>query len=505
MSHRPDTALTENSEASQGIISYHPEKGPGDTAEDMYKDVTNAVFEHVMPHTPPVASSSSNPDVARLRNDLQASQEQVAKLQSDLQASREQASKLKADVELATLKENELQSRLQQALASRSEEQMQLRQGQQDLDTAQHHRDLSMEMSSSDQQVLEHTNMELRAKLSELESELSVLYSQRQASTTLPPDGEPSGRFANTSSADDGSLLGAAYQQISVLNTQLAHLYTELTLARTEVATLRGERGEGGDGSGAAQPVPSEEAMAMESQKQAQQIADLVSDIRHLQLDLEYHQQKVDQLLEEKQLMMKDFKAAQSEIAEVKKELEEKDQLIKHQDVDLLHYRQQEQHQHPGGLHGPGSDDGILDALRTEAAAKDSALIVSHYELHKEKLMRDRLEQKNLKLMERMQKLMMVVETMRKDNQMLERALASKDRSYEEKDVQLRVMTQKFRQLHKNAKVGGRSKGRPAMLELESSMQNLPPLDSARRSESVNGRTSTTPRNAPQSPYHSAR
>jgi len=267
------------------------------------------------------------------------------------------------------------------------------------------------------------------------------------------------------------------------------------------------KKNDGGDGPGAARPAVSEEAMAMESQKQAQQIADLVSDIRHLQLDLEYHQQKVDQLLEEKQLMMKDFKAAQNEIAEVKKELEEKDQLIKHQEVDLLHYRQQEQ-LNPGGLHGAGSDDGILEALRSEASAKDSALIVSHYELHKEKLMRDRLEQKNLKLMERMQKLMMVVETMRKDNQTLERSLSSKDRSFEDKDVQLRIMTQKFRQLHKNAKVGGRSKSsraRPAMLELESSMQNLPPLESSRRAESVNGRMSTTPRNVPQSPYHGAR
>jgi len=417
----------------------------------------------------------------------------------------------KDEMELATLKENELQSRLEKAekaLASHSEDQDRLRQTQTDLVTAQgelQQQNSSMEMSIGDHQLLEQANTELRAKVSLLESELSQFYSQRQASTTLPPDGEPSGGFANASS-DESSLLGAAYQQISVLNTQLAHLYTELTLARTEIATLRRHGEDGGAGPGAAQPIVTEEAMAMESQKQAQQIADLVSDIRHLQLDLEYHQQKVDQLLEEKQLMMKDFKAAQTEIAEAKKEIEEKDQLIKHQEVDLLHYRQQEQ-QNPGGLHGAGgSDDGVLDALRTEAAAKDSALIVSHYELHKEKLMRDRLEQKNLKLMERMQKLMMVVETMRKDNQTLERALASKDRSYEEKHVQLRVMTQKFRQLHKNAKGSGTSKSskpRPAMLELESSMQNLPPLDSARRAESVNGRMSTTPRNAPPSPYHS--
>jgi hypothetical protein len=52
-----------------------------------------------------------------------------------------------------------------------------------------------------------------------------------------------------------------------------------------------------------------------------------------------------------------------------------------------------------------------INALRGEVAAKDSALIVSHYELHKERHLRDRLEQKNLKLMDRLQKLMMVVET----------------------------------------------------------------------------------------------
>merc|ERR1719433_1730483 len=95
---------------------------------------------------------------------------------------------------------------------------------------------------------------------------------------------------------------------------------------------------------------------------------------------------------------------------------------------------------------GSESDANMLVALRTEAAAKDSALIVSHYELHKEKLMRDRLEQKNLKLMQRMQKLMMVVETMRKENVILERTLASKERLHDEKDLQLRQATQKARQ-----------------------------------------------------------
>lgn len=200
--------------------------------------------------------------------------------------------------------------------------------------------------------------------------------------------------------------------------------------------------------------------------------------------------------------MMKDMKSLQQEVAEARQRLEEKDQLLKHQEVDLMHYRQMEQ-QSPRAKE---SDEGIIDALRTEAAAKDSALIVSHYELHKEKLMRDRLEQKNLKLMERMQKLMMVVETMRKDNVNLERTLASKDRMYEEKDAQLRIIMQKLRQVQKSQK-GGKpkvaSKPKAPVLELEGSMQNLPLLDSGRRSGSANGRRSgqNTPRASNGSPY----
>merc|ERR1712187_491619 len=111
-------------------------------------------------------------------------------------------------------------------------------------------------------------------------------------------------------------------------------------------------------------------------------------------------------MIEEKQHMMKDLKQYRSELAESRQLAEERGQMLRHRDVDLQHLKQE--------LKSPrhaDSDGGMISALRTEAAAKDSALIVSHYELHKEKLLRDRLEQKNIKLMERMQKLMMVVET----------------------------------------------------------------------------------------------
>merc|ERR1719317_1393500 len=104
--------------------------------------------------------------------------------------------------------------------------------------------------------------------------------------------------------------------------------------------------------------------------------------------------------------MMKDMKKVQNELTEAKQQVEERDQMLKHRKVDLEHL-QQELKNPSQSQSGSTDEAGMLSALRSEAAAKDSALIVSHYELHKEKLMRDRLEQKNLKLMERMQKLMM--------------------------------------------------------------------------------------------------
>lgn len=275
---------------------------------------------------------------------------------------------------------------------------------------------------------------------------------------------------------------------------------------------LRAEQG--GDGQSEEQA-----AAAVDAQKQSQQIANLVADIRHLQLDLEYHQQKLDQTSEEKQKLAKDMKKCQAELLEARQQVEEKDQMLRHREVDLAHLKKELKSPRPGGAGGrdigPGdSNEGVLAALRTEAAAKDSALIVSHYELHKEKLMRERLEQKNLKLMERMQKLMMVVETMRKENVTLEHSLSTKERVCEEKDAQLRQVTQKARQLHRLAKVSKSSArtgaGQASVLELEAPLrEGLPPLDRSQRSiDSAGGRRSgmSTPRTprtprAPASPY----
>jgi chromosome segregation ATPase len=338
---------------------------------------------------------------------------------------------------------------------------------------------------------------ELERQLAKSQHDLAATHTElaKRNDISTQPTAELSG-----DSSEEKPLLAAAYQQISVLNTQLAHLYAELTLARTEVQCMRADY---------VKENPQDVTGDSEAEvaKQSQQIADLVSDIRHLQLDLEYHQQKLDQMIEEKQQMMRDLKRFQVELETAKRNIEERDQLLKHQEVDL---RQLREDMNPkssrAGALGSDGDGATIAALRAEASSKDSALIVSHYELHKEKLLRDRLEQKNLKLMERMQKLMMVVETMRKENITLERNLVVREQSCDIKDQQLREVTHKARQLQKATKAGkaGQKTSKTVFDLGPPTQQALPLLDRSQRSmESRSG--ASTPRTSrergPPSPY----
>lgn len=266
----------------------------------------------------------------------------------------------------------------------------------------------------------------LTSQLDDARSELAQAR-QTLASNAAPPAEAPEG--------EQQAALSQAYEQMAKMNTQISHLYADLTLARMEATQVK--------------PGPETQAQQVspaEVEKQNSQIADLVSDIRHLQLDLEYHQQKLDQLIEEKQQMMQELKKSHMELTNSRQQIEEKDQLLKHKEIDLARTKE------AVSIVNPEKEIKLeeqLGALRGELASKDSALIVSHYELHKEKLQRDRLEQKNLKLMERLQKLMMVVEVQRKENHGLEKKVSGHERLAEEKEKQLRDVTKKAKQLQK--------------------------------------------------------
>mmetsp|Transcript_92048 Transcript_92048/g.213934 ORF Transcript_92048/g.213934 Transcript_92048/m.213934 type:complete len:424 (-) Transcript_92048:27-1298(-) len=393
----------------------------------------------------------------------------VASLKGHIEQLQAELASARSDLELAALKEEELETRYahaQETISKLRAQQMRTNSDLQESERAQH----------------EHVAAP-KKRVSLMEGEASDSHQESLERKELPS--------TQLGDSEEMPLLSAAYQQISVLNTQLAHLYTELTMARTEVQNLRAEQ---------AMRAPNEQAAQVDSaadvQKQTQQIADLLSDIKHLQLDLEYHQQKLDQMIEEKQRMTKELKKAQHELLEAKQQVEERDQMLKHREVDLAYLK--EELKRPGSSGGGEDDAGALAALRSEAAAKDSALIVSHYELHKEKLMRDRLEQKNLKLMERMQKLMLVVETLRKDNVNLERSLTSKDKVCEERTTQLAQVNQKARQLQKlvkGSKSGSLRAQKSTTLELGApASQGLPSLQAQRAIDSARGSRVSTPR-----------
>lgn len=509
------------SDGIRTIDNTPPPFDPNAVAEEVAEDMASAMFYRVL-NAPlvqiPDCDRALAEEAAALHADKQRLLSELAKSRSDLAAAGEREVEMRAKhtqaiqdlaerVEGLTSDLEQAEQGRQGALNAKIEIEEALNRCHAELNSAYDDVAAAREAPPpAHDSALENECAILRDRISDLKSELSHM--QRvNATTELPFDG-----------SDETPLLTAAYQQISVLNTQLAHLYTELTMARTEAQHLRTQQqhfeplGQQDSALGAGGAVSTADA-----QKQRQQIADLVSDIRHLQLDLEYHQQKLDQMIDEKHQMVKDLKSCHGELAEARQQVEDRDQMIKHRDVDIAHLKQLSTSgdaSEPSGARGGGALGAeALSALRAEATAKDSALIVSHYELHKEKLLRDRLEQKNLKLMERMQKLMMVVETMRKDNVDLERSLASRERSCEEKDLRLRQVSAKAKakQLQRASKQprpqASGQKDRLLDLEAHSQQGGLPPLDRSLRSDvSLGGRqsgmsTPRTPRQAPASPY----
>jgi len=231
---------------------------------------------------------------------------------------------------------------------------------------------------------------EEQAKVSKLQSEISVTRVELSNAKTAPPATESQARVV------------AMQQEIATLNQQMAHLFTELTFARTELA----QRQEQGGGS---------------SQELAQ-VPELLQDMRHLQLDLEYHQQKLDQVLEENGQLREEVQKRKEEATVLVEKAEEATQRMQHLEIDLARSRA-----------GPGAAPADKGAdLRKELKAKEGLLTTSHYELHKEKLARQRAEQRAGKLRDRLEKLMEVVEQQRDAVRELEaRALDAETRAYD--------------------------------------------------------------------------
>jgi len=195
--------------------------------------------------------------------------------------------------------------------------------------------------------------------------------------------------------------LEAAYEQIAQLNTQMAHLYTELTFART--GSYR-------------QDHPNAQKYKFEADlcKRSEQIGILVQDIRHLQADLEFHQQLLDEQKMEENKRKEELEQAIKQNTALREKLVELEGQLKHQEIDKTYYK----------------------SLKTDEKGAEAIHFVS-YDLQRERTLREKLEEKNARLNERYQKSMLILESQRHKIHLLERQIQKLQRT-QRRDVQSR-------------------------------------------------------------------
>lgn len=444
---------------------FNPSSIAGEVAEDMTSSLVDELLEISVKEqlsTPAGASGAVDDEqVISLKSLIEQLQLELSNTRSELEFAKAETNNLQKSNENAQQTITSLQQQVNAVIGQVDSSRKELTDTKKEKDSLNSTRKqletdhantkaeldrLKAEMASGggNEAQLAASNQELQAQNTALRGEVKALKDEVLAVRGQMRSMDTGGDLPE---GDQQAALHLANQQVAQFNTQMAHLYAQLTMARTELEQYKA-------GAETTSTGPSQGDV----DKQNSQIADLVSDIRHLQLDLEYHQQKLDQLIDEKQAMMQAMNAQKAELTAAKQQLEEKDQLLRHKEIDLARIGQEQATASP--TKEVKLEEQLL-ATRSEVAAKDSALIVSHYELHKEKLMRDRLEQKNLKLMERLQKLMMVVETQRKENSILEKKLYSHEQMVEDKDRQLKEVTHKAKQLQRvfKAKAGKTPRG----------------------------------------------
>jgi len=168
-------------------------------------------------------------------------------------------------------------------------------------------------------------------------------------------------------------------------------------------------------------------------------VKELVADVKHLQLDLEYHQQKLDTSNEEKEQLQHLNSALREEISEARRQQEHAEQQLRHQAIDLDMPQMDTVNTQVSGFEEAMT--GTIKALRSEVQTKDSALLFCHFELHKEKQVRDKFESRNKRLSDRLEKLMVILEAQRAQMQKLENGLVMSEETLDQKTKILREVT----------------------------------------------------------------
>lgn len=159
----------------------------------------------------------------------------------------------------------------------------------------------------------------------------------------------------------------------------------------------------------------------------------MVQDMRHLQLDLDFSNRKVEELKKEKRELLDAQTKLQAQLRSLQQRSEETEQKLQHQELELLDMQsmvndstmqssQMASTDHSQILEETSSLEGVPRGLEKMSRAQAiTALQLLHHELHKERKAREKAEKNGQKCMERLHRLMGTVERQRDDMSTMEK------------------------------------------------------------------------------------
>lgn len=221
---------------------------------------------------------------------------------------------------------------------------------------------------------------------------------------------------AQAVSQADSALL-AAQAQIRGMNNEMAWLAQQLDENANEV-----DMEMGGTDMSQVGETPSPEEMR-----------GIVQDMRHLQLDLEFSNRKVESLEEEKRELLQVQSRLQAQVRALQQRTEESEQKLQHQELDMRSMVTSDSlSAGPSQLLSAGpsqileGDPSTLEGVprgleKMSRAQAISALQLLHHELDKERKAREKAERRAQKCLERLHRLMGTVERQRDDMSIMEK------------------------------------------------------------------------------------
>jgi len=256
------------------------------------------------------------------------------------------------------------------------------------------------------------------AEFTEFTFIMSCLLNGTPQAQPEPAEGnEPGEEESEKAVSKADSALMAAQAQIRGMNSEMAWLAQQLDENAPEMEM---EMAATGMSQGEAGPSPEE-------------MRGIIQDMRHLQLDLDFCQRKVETLEAEKRELLQVQSRLQAQVRVLQQRTEESEQKLQHQELDMRSMVASDSlSAGPSQLLSAGpsqileGDPSTLEGVprgleKMSRAQAISSLQLLHHELHNERKSREKAERRAEKCLERLHRLMGTVERQRDDMSIMEK------------------------------------------------------------------------------------